>query len=71
MSHFVAFLDQSQLHTRPVVERVVSSSQRPLSIKHTPPLSDFQTRDSTNQGLQTYALDCTGTGIGSVEVNEM
>jgi len=36
MSHSVAFLDHSQLNTRPVVERVVSSSQRPLSTKHTP-----------------------------------
>lgn len=70
MLHFVAFLDRSQLSTRLVGERVLSSSQRPPPTKHTP-LSEFQTHDSTNQGLQTYTLDCTGTGIGSVEVNKM
>ena len=37
MSHFVAFLDHSQLSTRPVGERVFSTSQRPLLTKHTPP----------------------------------
>jgi hypothetical protein len=70
MPHFVAFLDHSQLNTYPVGERVISSLQRPLPTKHTP-LGEFQTLDSTNQGLQIYTLDCTGTGIVSVEVNEM
>jgi hypothetical protein len=70
MPHFVAFLYHSQLNTHPVCERVVSSAQRPLPTKLTL-LGEFQTLDSTNQRLQTYTLDCTGTGIGSVEVNEM
>jgi len=39
MPHFVAFLDRPNLITRPVGERVVSSSQRPLPAKCTPSVS--------------------------------